>query len=104
MFKKKKVNVAKELTEMISKLNFDVPNEKIEEIDSKLNVLLNNMEYDDYLNFINSDNKLKTYDNVLGMYANNDEVSKVLVKNLTGDYLMHVEKLVDNKIKELNLQ
>lgn len=43
MFKKKEVNIATELTEMIDNMNFDVPNEEIEKIDEKLNILLNNM-------------------------------------------------------------
>mgnify|MGYP007106866718 CR=1 FL=1 len=35
MFKKKERNVSNELVEMIENMNFDAPNEKIEEIDAK---------------------------------------------------------------------
>ena len=43
MFKKKERNVSNELVEMIENMNFDAPNEKIEEIDAKLNILFINI-------------------------------------------------------------
>lgn len=104
MFKKKEINVSNELTEMIENMNFDAPNEKIEEIDAKLNILLNNLEYNEYINFIQSDKKLKTYDDILGKYANNELISKLLVKGLNNKMYEYINKLVNDKIKELNLQ
>lgn len=62
MYKNKEVNVAEELTEILNNMNFNLPDKRMEQIDLKLNTLLNNMEYRDYINFIKSDEKLKLYD------------------------------------------
>ena len=52
MYKNKEVNVAEELTEILNNMNFNLPDKRMEQIDLKLNTLLNNMEYRDYINFI----------------------------------------------------
>ena len=54
MYKNKEVNVAEELTEILNNMNFNLPDKRMEQIDLKLNTLLNNMEYRDYINFIKS--------------------------------------------------
>lgn len=65
MYKNKKVNVANELTKILNNMNFSLPDKRMELIDLKLNTLLNNMEYRDYINFIKSDEKLKLYNLML---------------------------------------
>ena len=85
MYKNKEVNVAEELTEILNNMNFNLPDKRMEQIDLKLNTLLNNMEYRDYINFIKSDEKLKLYDYLLGKYSNNDTLSKMLVKGFNLD-------------------
>ena len=49
MYKNKEVNVAEELTEILNNMNFNLPDKRMEQIDLKLNTLLNNMEYKDYV-------------------------------------------------------
>ena len=45
MYKNKEVNVAEELTEILNNMNFSLPDKRMEQIDLKLNTLLNNMEF-----------------------------------------------------------
>lgn len=104
MYKNKEVNVAEELTEILNNMNFNLPDKRMEQIDLKLNTLLNNMEYRDYINFIKSDEKLKLYDYLLGKYSNNDAVSKMLVKGFDNDLYEYLNKIIDIKLKELNLK
>ena len=85
MYKNKEVNVAEELTEILNNMNFNLPDKRMEQIDLKLNTLLNNMEYKDYITFIKSDEKLKLYDYLLGKYSNNDTLSTMLVKSFNND-------------------
>lgn len=75
-------------------------NEVIDSIDSKLSLILKNMDENDYVYFIHSDEKLNLYDQ---MMANYDEVSlkklsSYLKKN--GSYLLN---LLDAKISEMSL-
>ena len=100
MYKNKEVNVAEELTEILNNMNFNLPDKRMEQIDLKLNTLLNNMEYRDYINFIKSDEKLKLYDYLLGKYSNNDTLSKMLVN----DMYEYLNKIIDIKLKELSLK
>ena len=104
MYKNREVNVAEELTEILNNMNFNLPDKRMEQIDLKLNTLLNNMEYRDYINFIKSDEKLKLYDYLLGKYSNNDAVSKMLVKCFDNDLYEYLNKIIDIKLKELNLK
>lgn len=104
MYKNKEVNVAKELTEILNNMNFNLPDKRMEQIDLKLNTLLNNMEYRDYINFIKSDEKLKLYDYLLGKYSNNDTLYKMLVKGFNNDMYEYLNKIIDIKLKELSLK
>lgn len=85
-------------------MNFNLPDKRMEQIDLKLNTLLNNMEYRDYINFIKSDEKLKLYDYLLGQDSNNDTLSKMLVKSFNNDMYEHLNKIIDIKLKELSLK
>lgn len=104
MLKKKEVNVADELTELLNNMNFNLPDKRMEKIDLKLNTLLHNIEYKEYVAFIKSDEKLKLYDRLLGQYANNDELSKTMIKGFNKDMYDYINKILDNKLKELNLE
>ena len=104
MYKNKEVNVAEELTEILNNMNFNLPDKRMEQIDLKLNTLLNNMEYRDYINFIKSDEKLKLYDYLLGKYSNNVTLSKMLVKSFNNDMYEYLNKIIDIKLKELSLK
>lgn len=104
MFKKKEVNVVDELTELVNNMNFNLPDKRMEEIDLKLNTLLHNMEYKEYVTFIKSDERLKLYDSLLGQYANNDELSKIMIKGFNKDMYDYINKILDNKLKKLNLK
>ena len=104
MYKNKEVNVAEELTEILNNMNFNLPDKRMEQIDLKLNTLLNNMEYRDYINFIKSDEKLKLYDYLLGKYSNNDTLYKMLVKSFNNDMYEYLNKIIDIKLKELSLK
>ena len=104
MYKNKEVNVAEELTEILNNMNFNLPDKRMELIDLKLNTLLNNMEYKDYITFIKSDEKLKLYDYLLGKYSNNDTLSKMLVKSFDNDLYEYLNKIIDIKLKGLNLK
>ena len=104
MYKNKEVNVAEELTEILNNMNFNLPDKRMEQIDLKLNTLLNNMEYRDYINFIKSDEKLKLYDYLLGKYSSNDTLSKMLVKSFNNDMYEYLNKIIDIKLKELSLK
>ena len=103
MYKNKEVNVAEELTEILNNMNFNLPDKRMEQIDLKLNTLLNNMEYKDYITFIKSDGKLKLYDYLLGKYSKNHKLSKILVKGFYNDLYEYLNKIIDIKLKELNL-
>ena len=70
-------------------------------IDSKLDVLLNKMEYDDYIDFIKTNKYLSTYDDVLG-YTDINYLPNAFLSGLTDDFLSKVELIVDNKINELD--
>lgn len=104
MFKKNEANVKNKITELTNNMNFDLPDERMEQIDSKLDFLLHIMKYEDYVQFIKSDEKLKLYDTLLGKYANNDPVSKVLINSFNEDIYEYINKIIDDKLKELNLQ
>lgn len=60
-YKNKEVNVTEELTEILNNINFNLPDKRMEQITLKLNTLLNNMEYKDYIAFIKSGEKFKLY-------------------------------------------
>lgn len=104
MFKKNEVNINNEITELANTMNFDLPNKRMEQIDLKLDSLLHIMKYEDYIQFIKSDEKLKLYDELLGKYANNDNISKVLVNGFNDEMYEYINKVIDDKLKELNLK
>ena len=72
-------------------------------IDNKLDLLLKNMKYEDYLEFIKSDDYLSTYDDVLGYYEI-QYLPEIFLKGLTVDFLNKVLDRVDKKIKELKIE
>lgn len=104
MFKKNEVNINNEITELANTMNFDLPDKRMEQIDLKLDSLLHIMKYEDYIQFIKSDEKLKLYDELLGKYANNDNISKVLVNGFNDEMYEYINKVIDDKLKELNLK
>lgn len=104
MFKKNEVNINNEITELANTMNFDLPNKRMEQIDLKLDSLLHIMKYEDYIQFIKSDEKLKLYDELLGKYANNDNISKVLVNGFNDEMYEYINKVIDDKLKKLNLK
>ncbi|MBQ8131920.1 MAG: hypothetical protein IJ193_05460 [Bacilli bacterium] len=77
-------------------------NELIDYIDSRLDVLIQNMEYEDYLNFVRGDEHLATYDDVLG-YNEINYLPNFFLAGLTVDFLTKVKNIVDQKIVELNI-
>lgn len=76
--------------------------EMINTIDKRLDILLHNMEYNDYLSFLRSDDYMETYDDVLGYYEAN-YFPEAFLSGLTISFLNKVLDRVNNKIKELNL-
>ncbi len=87
---------------MISKVLSKEQNAMIEIIDGKLDILLKNMDYNDYLKFLSSDDYISTYDNVLG-YCDINYLPNAFFSGLTLDFLNKVLEKVDDKIKELHL-
>lgn len=77
--------------------------DKINYIDSRLNILLNNMDYDKYLEFLNNDDYMSTYDHVLGYYEAN-YFPEAFLSGLTMEFLDKILQRVEDKIKELNLE
>lgn len=77
--------------------------EMINNIDERLDVLLHNMEYDDYLSFLRSDDYMETYDDVLGYYEAN-YFPEAFLSGLTISFLNKVLDKVNTKIKELNIE
>lgn len=104
MYKKKTENINEKYTELANNMNFDLPDERMEQIDSKLDSLLHLMKYEEYVHFIKSDEKLKIYDKLLGKYANNDTTSKVLINGFNNEMYEYLNKIIDDKLKELILQ
>lgn len=43
MFKNKEVNIAEELTEILNNINFNMPDERMKQINLKLNNILNKL-------------------------------------------------------------
>lgn len=77
-------------------------NELIDYIDSKLDMLIQNMEYEDYLKFVRGDEHLATYDDVLG-YNEINYLPNFFLAGLTIDFLTKVKNIVDQKIIDLNI-
>ena len=75
----------------------------IDLIDSRLDILLHNMVYEDYLAFLKSDDYMLTYDDVLGYYEAN-YFPEAFLTGLTESFLNKVLDRVNKKIKELNLE
>lgn len=80
----------------------DRQRELIDYIDSKLSLLLNNMEYDQYLDFIKSNKIISKYDDILG-YVDIDFIDKRFLEELDEDFLLMVKDLVEEKLKEVML-
>lgn len=104
MLKKEERNVTNIINKLANNINFDLPDERMEQIDSKLDSLLHIMKYEDYVQFIKSDKKLKLYDELLGKYANNDTISKALINGFNNEMYEYLNKIIDNKLKELILK
>ncbi len=77
--------------------------EMVDKIDNKLDILLKNMDYNDYLSFLKSDDYLATYDNVLG-YCDINYFPNAFLSGLTEEFLNKVLDRVNNKIFELKLE
>lgn len=75
----------------------------IKKIDDRLDLLLHNMDYDDYLSFLRGDDYMETYDDVLGYYEAN-YFPEAFLSGLTISFLNKVLDRVNNKIKELGLE
>lgn len=101
MFKKEEKNITNVINKLANNMNLNLPDERMEQIDSKLDSLLHLMKYEQYVHFIKSDEKLKLYDELLGKYANNDAVSQVLVKSFNDEIYKHLNKIIDEKLNDL---
>ena len=75
---------------------------KIKKIDEKLSILLSKMNYDDYLYFIKNNKVLNKYDKLMGDddYKDLPFVKKLIINN---HLLSSVEKILNDKIKKLNI-
>ena len=70
------------------------------EIDKKLSVLFQKMEYTEYIAFIKANDTLKLYDKILGKTDIN-QIPKMFRNTISSDMLDEIEKIIDNKIKEI---
>lgn len=59
MFKKEEKNITNVINKLANNMNLNLPDERMEQIDSKLDSLLHLMKYEQYVHFIKSDEKLK---------------------------------------------
>jgi hypothetical protein len=75
--------------------------EKINLIDSKLDILFNKLNYKDYLNFIKEDKYISTYDTLVA-YTDLKILPKEMNNFLTDDIYIKIIKIIDNKINSLN--
>lgn len=93
----------KYLKEKLNTMNFTVLKDSIEEVDRKLSILFNNIEYEKYLDFIKSNNKLHEYDNILGMFQNNLYITKNMVNDLPESFIDAIDDIVKEKLDELKI-
>jgi hypothetical protein len=75
--------------------------EKINLIDSKLDILFNKLDYKDYLNFIKDDKYLSTYDTLVA-YTDLKLLPKEMNNFLSDDMFNKIIKIIDDKISSLN--
>ena len=75
---------------------------RLKNIDKKLSILLDKMDYDDYLYFIKNNKFLKRYDEVMvdDDYQDLPYIKKLL---LTNYLLTNVEMVIDDKLKKLGI-
>ena len=75
---------------------------RVKNIDKKLSILLDKMDYDDYLYFIKNNKFLKRYDEVM---ADDDYQDLPYIKKLllTNYLLTNVEIVIDDKLKKLGI-
>lgn len=75
---------------------------RLKNIDKKLSILLDKMDYDDYLYFIKNNKFLKRYDEVM---ADDDYQDLPYIKKLllTNYLLTNVEMVIDDKLKKLGI-
>ena len=75
---------------------------RLKNIDKKLSILLDKMDYDDYLYFIKNNKFLKRYDEVMDDddYQDLPYIKKLL---LTNYLLTNVEIVIDDKLKKLGI-
>ena len=73
---------------------------RLKNIDKKLSILLDKMDYDDCLYFIKNNKFLKRYDEVM---ADDDYQDLPYIKKLllTNYLLTNVEMVIDDKLKKL---
>lgn len=72
-------------------------------IDKNLEVLLNKLEYEEYINFIKSNKSLSFYDDILG-FVDIEYIDKKNLELLTEDLLNEVNEIVLNKINESEVE
>ena len=101
LFKTKEEKISEEFTKYLKSMNFDAPNQQCEEIDEKLDLIYKSLDYDDYIEFIYGNEYVKLYDNIMGKYANNVTLSKELVNSIPNDLYIEVNKIIDEKLKEI---
>ena len=75
---------------------------RVKNIDKKLSILLDKMDYDDYLYFIKNNKFLKRYDEFM---ADDDYQDLPYIKKLllTNYLLTNVEMVIDDKLKKLGI-
>lgn len=76
--------------------------EEFDKIDRKLDKLLRYMDYSDYVAFIKGNKVLKEYDWILGG-IDTKTTSSGFYAFLTEEVIIEVNRIIDEKLKELNL-
>jgi hypothetical protein len=85
----------------MSNEEFDAIEEKINSIDRKLDILLDKLDYEDYVNFIKQDRYLSSYDTLVA-YTDLNIFPRSLIAFLTDDLYNKIMEVVQKKIDSLN--
>lgn len=100
-FKSKEDKIENDFIKYLKSMNLDSPNEQCDEIDNKLEIIYQNLSYDDYLSFIKGNEYIKLYDDIMGKYANNIPLSKEMINSIPDNMYKEINRLLDIKIKEI---
>ena len=76
----------------------DEKEKRFDEIDKKLSILFENMEYADYISFIKNNKKLNLYDKILGE-SDINKIPKIFRSALSDELLDQIEIIIDKQIK-----